>query len=140
MSINDDIQKMLNELKQKAQEFQQRVMQVEWSHEGKLAEIKNLEISIEKLKIEQKDNQQKASGVLQDATERAAIINKEAKRLLEEAQNAAQQAKLDKEEAIKLRLQGQSLMDQAIDKQKSADQVWHQLEAQKKKIKEAVGA
>ena len=135
----DEINKRLNDLKQKAQEFSQSIQSLEWKHESKLSEIKTLESKIEKLKTEYESNLNKATRIIQEATEKAAIIAKEAKSMMEQANQERIQSKAEKEEAIKIKMQAQALMDQANEKQKTADRDWFILKEREKKIKEAVG-
>lgn len=119
--IVDEIHRRLNALKQAAQDFNQFAALIDGNFDSKQTEIKALEQKRDRLKQEVDEIANKANSILQNATEQASVITKQANALLEEAHVSKLQAKNDIEESQRKIGEANSLMFQAVQKQKEAD-------------------
>lgn len=133
-----EIQQRLQALQRAAQEFIQSVNVLDMKFDTKETELRNLETKIAKLKSTFDENNAKASKILSDASEEAAQLKNEARRLMEDANIARSQAKKDQDDARAQIAEAKGILGQAIERQKSADAQWHILEQRKKKIEEAI--
>lgn len=136
--IAQEIQQRLQALQRAAQEFIQSINVLDMKFDTKETELKNLEIKISKLKSTFDENNTKASKILSDASEEAAQLKNEARKLMDEANISRLQAKKDQEDARTQIAEAKGILNQAIMKQKDADAQWHIIEQRKKKIEEAI--
>lgn len=136
--IADELKRRLQFLKQAADEFAQMIHSVDMNFETKETQVKNLELKISKLKEEMESVQNKANGILQQASEEAASTKKQADKYLEEALQSKNSTGQNEAKARALMDEAQGLMAQAVEKQKTADAQWHILEQRKKKLEEAI--
>lgn len=136
--ISEEISRRKVQAVQAVQELLQGINMVDGKFEGRVNEIKALEMKLEKIKEELAKNQDRANKILQDAAEQASMTTKQAKQLLDEAYQAKQDAKVEADLGRALKAEGQSLMNQALQRQKEADYQFKIIEDRKKKIEEAI--
>ena len=138
MGHSEEITRRLEKLRQAAQEFNQFASLIDNNFDGKMSEIKSLEIKRDKLRDECDKAQQKSNAILQDAMDQASMVRKEAQMLMDEANIARIEAKQDQDKARSMIAEAQALNQQAVQRQKEADVQWRIMEEQKKRIAEAV--
>lgn len=138
MISGDEISRSADAVKRAATELVQRLGMIDGSYDGKLSEIKTLERQREKLKADNQSIQDKANGVIQQASEHAAEVTKQANKLLEDARAEKFQAKEDREAADRALAEARALNAQALERQRTADNQWRMIEERERKIKAAL--
>lgn len=134
----DQISRSAENVKRATVELVQLIGMIDGNYDVKLSEIRNLESKKEKLKEEVVAAQNKVNKMLQDASEQSSLMNKEANRLLEDANAAKLEARKEKEESTRLMKEAASLMTQAEDRERNLNREWLMLEDRKKKLAEAM--
>jgi chromosome segregation ATPase len=140
MSHAEEIQRRLATLKTAAQDFNQMVNLIDGNFDTKITEIKSLEMRRDKIRDEIDEYTRKSQSVIQEASEEASNMRKEASQLLTDARIAQAQAKSDKEDAIKVMNEAKALMTQAQQRQKEADMQYKIYSDKVESLKKAVSA
>jgi seryl-tRNA synthetase len=134
----DEISRSAENVKRATVELVQRLGMIDGSYDVKLSEIKNLESKREKLKVEVAQAQDKANKILQEASDQVSQLNKDARLLMEDAQAMKMEAKQERDAAERVKAEANSLMAQALDKQRTADTQYRVVEEKKKRLEEAM--
>lgn len=140
MSHSDEIAKRLQALKVAAQEFNQMLSLIDGNFDARLSEIKSLEMKRDRMKEEIDETYRKAQGTLQDAVDESSKMKKDALSVMSEAREAQNQAKLDKEDAIRTKQEAQAILTTAIQRQKEADVQYKIYTDRLETLKKAVSA
>lgn len=138
MSLSEELNKRLDDLKKAMTEYSNMVNSLETKKHLKETETSSLELKIEKLKKESDEITNRNILLTRKSNDEASEKTAMAKKLLEDAQIERLKVEDDKKKAQILFNEATALMVQAKQRQKEAENLYNQYEEKKKKLEAAV--